>query len=100
MKIAIDLDKTYEADPHFFDGLASRFHNAGHKVGILSARAESEGAQIHFLADFVIFLDIGEMSYADRGVIKATAMKEHGIDLLFDDRANYIPESVVALKIV
>lgn len=100
MRIAIDLDKTYEASPHFFDGIASRFKQAGHEVGILTVRHLNEGCHVTFEPDFVIFLDKGELSYAERGKHKALSMKQHQIDILFDDRANYIPSEVIALKII
>lgn len=99
MKIAFDLDKTYEVNPGMFNHIAARFQVAGHEVGILSGRKVSEGMSLSFTPDFCIFLDLGEHTYAERAKLKAGAMKRNRIDILFDDRADYFTSDVVVLKI-
>ena len=100
MKIAIDLDKNYEFRPVVFDHIAKRFQDAGHKVGIITGRHEKEGSRVNFTPDFVIFLDSGDYSYELRARMKSEKMLMEEIDLIFDDRAEYFPKSIVALKIV
>lgn len=100
MKIAFDIDKTYEADPERFNRIAARFQVAGHQVGLLTGRNKAEGAIVSFTPDFCIFLDTGDLSYAARATLKAQTMKENGIDIIFDDRADYFPSQVVALHIL
>ena len=76
MRIAIDLDKNYELNKKVFNHIAERFQNAGHEVGILTARAKSEGCQTDFKPDFIYFLDIGELDYITRAGLKAQKMKD------------------------
>lgn len=100
MKIAIDYDKNYDISPRYFDRIAYRFQKAGHEVGILTARHKDEGCEVDFEPDFIEFLDIGDMSYENRALIKTETMKKLKIDILFDDRADLFPKEVVVLKLV
>lgn len=100
MNVAFDLDKNYELDRTLFNRIAKRFQDAGHHVGILTARAAGEGCDVDFRPDFIIFLDCGDLSYDKRAELKAATMKEKKIDIIFDDRADYFPRSAVALNIV
>lgn len=99
MKVALDLDKTYLADP-VFNHIAERFQKAGHQVGILTSRNEKEGAPVHFTPDFLYFLNCGDLPYAERALLKTEKMRQEGIDIIFDDHAAFFPESVVALHIL
>jgi hypothetical protein len=99
MRIAIDLDKNYEVNPAFFDYVAERFKVAGHSVGVLTARSESEGLPVSFTPDFVWFLDCGDKDYHERALIKRKKMLDDGIDILFDDRQAYFPDDVVVLNV-
>lgn len=100
MKIAFDLDKTYYVNPSLFNHIADKFQSAGHEVGILTSRNESEGAEVEFSPDFVVFLDSGELPYPNRADLKANYMIDHHINIIFDDMADLFPEGIVALRIV
>lgn len=100
MIIAIDYDKTYDANPKLFERIAERFQAAGHQVGILTARHENEGAPTDFPADFTTFLDCGDLPYDARAITKSAYMVAHNIDMIFDDRADLFPSHIVAINIL
>ena len=100
MRIAFDYDKNYEYAPEFFDYLAHRFQAAGHSVGFLTARHESEGLPVNFKPDFVFFLDIGNDDYVTRARKKSEKMGKERIDFIFDDRAELFPKEIVSLNIL
>lgn len=100
MKVAIDYDKTYDANPTLFNHIATRFQTAGHQVGILTARHPDEGCPVSFVPDFIAYLDCGDKSYQERALMKANYMEENQIAVIFDDRANLFPSDKVALHII
>ncbi len=97
---AIDIDKNYLANPGLFDRIAFRFQRAGYQAGVLTARRSSQAFDLGFRPDFVFCLDIGHLGYEARSRLKAEKMKEEGIAIIFDDRADYFPPEIVALDIV
>lgn len=100
MKVAFDYDKNYEYNPLLFDKIAVRFQEAGHQVGMLTARHEKEGCPVSFKPDFIYFLDIGNDDYQTRALKKSELMDKENINILFDDRDYLFSKEKVVLKII
>ncbi|MDE2233375.1 MAG: hypothetical protein KGJ90_04675 [Patescibacteria group bacterium] len=102
MIISFDLDGTYLAHPEVFDQLADMLQESGHEVGILTNRHENDRPEIGFDTDFEFFLgqDSDKMDVQERCMGKAETMMIEGIDLHYDDEADFFPDYVNVIKIV
>lgn len=101
MKISFDLDGTYIGNETLFDLMTVRIKRSGGKVGILTGRPLTERITPGFIPDFELYLGTKykNLKLPEICSKKAEAMKKEGIDLAFDDDANYFPDTQLALKI-
>jgi hypothetical protein len=104
MKISFDVDGTYSEYQDEFDSLANMLQNSGHEVGFLTNRSPDEDVQeefeLGFVPDFVIYLATEPDATDDvRSMEKAEMMRSEGIDIHFDDKAEWFPDYVTVIKV-
>ena len=104
MKIAFDIDGSYTENPEMFDSLAETLQNAGHEVGFLTGRGEDRKIEteipVGFEPDFEHYLGTDPDDPVQlRTQAKADTMREEGIDMTFDDEADWFPDYVTAIKV-
>ncbi len=90
MKIAIDLDGTAWLHREFFKELVMAFKFMGHEVGILTAHSldfEEKDIKLWLARGFLKpdFYIAKPDRKSHIGEFKRNAIKEHNIDVLFDD---------------
>ncbi len=101
MKIAFDIDGTYLEYPEVFDELALMLQDSGHEVGFLTGRDVSEEIETGFEPDFKYYLGLDKEETPDeRCMAKATKMLEEGIDMTYDDEADFFPDYVMVIKVI
>jgi len=93
MKVSIDLDNTFTKYPFFLTRLALQFKEWGHEVGILTGRTRENVPDGPW--DFVIACSVEESKPYTTDEQKAREWKpakirEHHIDIHFDDFADEI----------
>lgn len=107
MKIAIDYDKTWTADPHTFASIADNFSSVGHEVYIVTARSATkdyigiDGEEAaNYVPDAIDAGWIKDVIYCD-GVAKKWALHHYhdlDIDIWIDDKPQSILENSTATK--
>ena len=112
MKIAFDIDGTYTTDPGFFNTLAKKLQSWGHRVGFLTLR---DADDLPFFSgdikwDFVYGATMGELTkLAKEGFVGEEAIVtkwktriciDHQIDIVFDDKAEFIQSPTTKAVIV
>lgn len=92
MRIALDIDNNITAFPDFFVQFTRAMQEAGHEVGILTARLSHEKNQIaqdlHDMGIVPNFLITKPDEYDGKvsdGTFKGVVCNEMGIEILFDD---------------
>lgn len=98
LKISIDIDETLTSHMEFFITLAMTLKRWGHRVGILSGRASKDIPAGPW--DFVISGDDPDTQRFPNDHDKAKEWKskmirDNGIDIHFDDMADWILEGDV-----
>lgn len=100
MKISFDLDDTLNKYPATLTDLASHLKAWGHQVGILSGRSPEDLNNIFQNAgfDFIIGCPMGAPYTSDEQKArewKSQMVREHNIDIHFDNHAQFINEGDV-----
>lgn len=101
MTISFDIDGTYADHEKEFNVLAGLLKDAGHEVGILSARSESDRYKVGFATDFEYYLGLSGQEFSGKFKVeqKAQTMVLRGIDIHFDDEPDFPPYvTVIRIK--
>jgi hypothetical protein len=103
MNVALDIDDTITRHPEFFAFLSKALKDAGHKVFVISYRADYEFTKAELAEYGVVYDDLilaGNMDLGLQGFYKwkAGMCRELKIDVFFEDMpevANIVDESTI-----